>query len=103
VIFLTAHSEVADKMRGFSAGAVDYVTNRFSRRKSRPRIRTHLELARLRRELALALADREEIYASIVNQALDAMRSWMARRAVSWNSTPRPMKDSATHATSLRS
>ena len=73
VIFLTAHSEVADKMRGFNAGAVDYVTKPFQQEEIEARIRTHLELARLRRELALALADREEVFASIVNQALDGI------------------------------
>ncbi len=52
VIFITAHTEVAEKVRGFEAGAVDYITKPFSLEEVAVRIRTHLELSQLRREQA---------------------------------------------------
>ena len=60
VIFLTALTEVHEKVKGFSLGAVDYVTKPFEVVEIQARVRTHLQLERLRRELAaqnLALAD----------------------------------------------
>ncbi len=52
VIFITAHADIGEKMRGFKAGAVDYITKPFSLEEVEARVRTHLELARLRREQA---------------------------------------------------
>src|SRR5687767_13557115 len=46
VIFLTALSESFEKVRGFGAGAVDYVTKPFDREELLARIRTHLALRR---------------------------------------------------------
>jgi DNA-binding NtrC family response regulator len=46
VIFLTALSESFEKVRGFGAGAVDYVTKPFDREELLARIRTHLSLRR---------------------------------------------------------
>ena len=60
IIFLTALTEVDEKVKGFALGAVDYVTKPFEVVEVQARVRTHLQLERLRRELAaqnLALAD----------------------------------------------
>ena len=60
VIFLTALTNVDEKVKGFAVGAVDYVTKPFEVAEVQARVRTHVELERLRRELAvqnLALAD----------------------------------------------
>ena len=46
VIFLTALSESFEKVRGFGAGAVDYVTKPFDLEELLARIRTHLALRR---------------------------------------------------------
>ena len=51
VIFMTALSETLDKIRGFSAGAVDYVTKPFQHEEVLARITTHLTLRRLQTEL----------------------------------------------------
>lgn len=51
VIFLSAMHETVDKVKGFEVGAVDYVTKPFRLEEVEARVRTHLELARLRREL----------------------------------------------------
>lgn len=62
VIFMTALSETADKIRAFSVGGVDYITKPFQNEELFARVRTHLELrhaqlqlieqnARLRQEI----------------------------------------------------
>jgi two-component system, sensor histidine kinase and response regulator len=51
VIFLTAHTEVADKVKAFSVGGVDYVTKPFQAEEVRARVATHLQLCRQQREL----------------------------------------------------
>ena len=52
VLFLTVASDMNDKARGFEAGGVDYITKPVDQLEVLLRVRTHLELARLRRELA---------------------------------------------------
>ena len=51
VIFMTALSDTADKVRGFAAGAVDYVTKPIRHEEVLARVETHLALRRLQREL----------------------------------------------------
>ncbi|MBN1309037.1 MAG: response regulator [Chitinispirillaceae bacterium] len=51
VIFLTARTESADIVRGFEAGGVDYVTKPFSSAELIARVKTHLELKRIREEI----------------------------------------------------
>ena len=46
IIFMTAISETVDKVRGFTLGAVDYVTKPFEHEEVLVRIRTHLTLAK---------------------------------------------------------
>ncbi|MBN2885526.1 MAG: EAL domain-containing protein [Chromatiaceae bacterium] len=58
VIFITVTDALADKLLGFEAGAADYVTKPFDIEEVRARIRTHLELARLRRSLEREVARR---------------------------------------------
>ena len=51
VIFLSALGEVADKVKGFSAGGVDYISKPFQTEEVLARIETHLTLRRLSLEL----------------------------------------------------
>ncbi len=51
VVFVSALSETPDKLRGFDIGAVDYVTKPFQREELLARVRTHVELFRLRNHL----------------------------------------------------
>lgn len=44
VIFLTALSKTEDKVRGFSLGAVDYITKPFEKMEVMARVRTHIRL-----------------------------------------------------------
>jgi len=52
VIFLTAKTETADIVRGFERGAVDYVAKPFNAHELIARVQTHLQLLRLRNDLA---------------------------------------------------
>lgn len=56
VLFMTALNETADKVRAFAAGGVDYITKPIEQEEALARVRTHLALRRLRRELADELA-----------------------------------------------
>lgn len=60
VLFMTALSETADKVKAFAAGGVDYITKPIEHEEALARVRTHLALRRLRRELEdqLVLKDR---------------------------------------------
>ncbi|MCP4690109.1 MAG: response regulator [Desulfobacterales bacterium] len=51
VIFMTALTDTDDKVKGFEAGAVDYVTKPFQSREVLSRIRMQLRLSALTREL----------------------------------------------------
>ena len=51
VIFMTAVDDTAHKVEGFRLGAVDYVTKPIQREELVARIRLHLQLHRLQREL----------------------------------------------------
>ncbi|WP_295441016.1 GGDEF domain-containing response regulator [uncultured Thiodictyon sp.] len=58
VIFVTVVDAIEDKVKGFALGAADYITKPFDIDEVRARVRTHLELARLRRELTQLVAER---------------------------------------------
>jgi len=51
IVFLTAKTDTADIVRGFEAGAVDYVGKPFNGPELLARVSTHLTLQRLRREM----------------------------------------------------
>jgi len=51
VIFMSALSELENKITGFEVGAVDYVTKPFQQQELLMRIRTHLKIYNLQREL----------------------------------------------------
>ncbi len=51
IIFVSALSDTQDKLKGFEFGGVDYVTKPYQREELLARVRTHLELRRLRNHL----------------------------------------------------
>lgn len=57
VIFMTALDSVEDKMIGFSAGAVDYITKPFQQAEVLARIHTHITLRKREKELEAALEE----------------------------------------------
>jgi len=48
IIFLTAKTEIKEIVKGFEAGAVDYVTKPFNSTELLARVRTHIEMKMLR-------------------------------------------------------
>ncbi|MEY2881715.1 MAG: hypothetical protein RLZZ15_4095 [Verrucomicrobiota bacterium] len=60
VLFMTALSETSDKVRAFAAGGVDYITKPIEHEEALARVRTHLALRRLQRQLEeqIALKDK---------------------------------------------
>jgi two-component system, sensor histidine kinase and response regulator len=62
VIFMTALSETANKVRGFELGAVDYISKPFQPEEVLARIKTHLHIQQLQRALQ---AKNEELAATL--------------------------------------
>jgi DNA-binding NtrC family response regulator len=51
VIFMTALSDTQDKVKAFAVGGVDYITKPFQHEEVLARVRTHLNIQRLQRQL----------------------------------------------------
>jgi signal transduction histidine kinase len=63
VVFMTALTETPDKLAGFAAGGVDYLTKPADGAEVTARIRTHLQLDRLRKELQRKNVELEQLAA----------------------------------------
>jgi len=59
VIFMTALSDTVDKVRGFEAGGVDYVTKPLQHAEVLARVQTHLALRNIRQSLEVEIAVRK--------------------------------------------
>lgn len=57
VIFMTALADVSDKVRGLTAGAVDYITKPIQVEEVRARVNTHLTIRALQLETAERIAE----------------------------------------------
>ena len=68
VIFITAASDVEERVTGLAVGAVDYISKPFQREELLARVRTHLELSRLRENLERQVSDRTAELSSTVDQ-----------------------------------
>ena len=76
VIFMTALSETVDKVKGFSLGAVDYVTKPVQQEEVRARVTLHLTIRNLQKKLQeqnLQLQKAEEKYRSIFENATEGI------------------------------
>ena len=60
VIFISALQELKDKVRGFAAGGVDYVTKPFQAEELLARVDTHLALKRLQKKVEIQNAQLEQ-------------------------------------------
>ena len=79
VIFMTALSEVQEKIQGFEAGAVDYVTKPLQHQEVLARIATHIALKRLQTELQQknrSLEKSEQRYALALQGSRDGIWDW---------------------------
>ena len=78
VIFLTALTETADKVRAFDAGGVDYITKPFQVEEVLARVKTHVALRRARQELSQSyerLRELERLRDDLVNMIVHDMRT----------------------------
>jgi signal transduction histidine kinase len=78
VIFLTALSDVADKVKAFEVGGIDYITKPFQVEEVRARVHTHLTLRRANAELAQSyrhLQALEKLRNDLVHMVVHDMRS----------------------------
>jgi DNA-binding response OmpR family regulator/DNA-binding CsgD family transcriptional regulator len=71
VIFMTARSDVQDKIRAFDVGGVDYVTKPFEPRELLARVRTQLKLGSLQQ----ALSQRNDLLEERVAEQTASLRS----------------------------
>lgn len=69
VLFMTALTDTADKVRGFQVGAVDYITKPFQYEEVIARLKTHLTLQNLK----LELQEKEQRLSRIFENAMDAI------------------------------
>ncbi len=66
VIFISANTEVLDKVKAFSMGGVDYVTKPFQFEEVEARVETHLKIRRLQVEIgALNLSLKDRVQAQV--------------------------------------
>lgn len=81
VIFLTALSDVADKVKAFGVGGLDYITKPFQLDEVQARVETHVALRRAQLELSRSferLASLEKLRDNLVHMVVHDMRSPLA-------------------------
>jgi signal transduction histidine kinase len=82
VIFMTALADIGDKIAGYEAGGVDYVTKPFHTDEVLARINTHLTLQTMRRQLVAQnrqlqeeIAERQKAEAILAQRSQELVRS----------------------------
>jgi len=98
VIFLSARTQVEDKIKGLNAGGADYVTKPFDKGEVLARVKTQLNIARLTRELLKAneeLTRRQRqldedlaVAAGIQRSLLPQVSPDMENAAIAWRFMP---------------
>jgi len=71
IIFMTALASTEDKVKGFSLGAVDYVTKPFQHEEILARITTHLSLRKLQKQLKEEINVRKEVEKSLHQRTIE--------------------------------
>ena len=68
IIFISALQDVQDRIRGFEAGGVDFITKPFQEEEVLARVRTHIELRNLQLNLEETVAKRTAEVVKLKNQ-----------------------------------
>jgi two-component system, sensor histidine kinase and response regulator len=107
VLFMTALNETADKVKAFAAGGVDYIGKPIEHEEALARVRTHLMLRRLRRELEQELALKERFMRIAGHDlrnplCLILMAAEMARRRPGGDEAARKLEDIREAASHMR-
>jgi PAS domain S-box-containing protein len=83
IIFLSATREIDERVEGLRLGAVDYITKPYCREELLARVKTHLELGRLRTRLERQVAERTAELSRVNEQLqLELAERKRAERAV---------------------
>jgi len=65
IIFITARSKTIDKVKGLEVGAVDYMIKPFENAELLARVKTHLTISKLQRDLEQQIRDRDDLIAEL--------------------------------------
>jgi len=71
VVFMTALSDTVDKVKGFSLGAVDYITKPIQHEEALARVTTHLKIRRLQQQLEEEIKVRNEYAAELEKRNME--------------------------------
>ena len=73
IIFLSSLTDTVDKVQGFKSGGVDYITKPFQKEETLARIKTHLQIRTLQKQLndRIDVLRKREIELSRLNQKKD--------------------------------
>lgn len=81
IIFLTAKVDIESVIRGFELGAIDYIRKPFNEMELKARVRTHVELKKIREELEQKNKSLQEAYAALeITATTDPLTQLLNRR-----------------------
>jgi two-component system, sensor histidine kinase and response regulator len=78
VIFLSALYAANDKLKGFEVGGVDYITKPFNPAEVLSRVRTHINLSRMRVQLQAINAEKDKFFSIIAHDLRSPISSFLA-------------------------
>lgn len=81
VIFISALDEVLDKVRAFSVGGVDYITKPFQIAEVLVRVRNHLTIRTLQRQLQQTNTDLHQVNADLQKANIELLEANLALQA----------------------
>ena len=107
IVFVSARNQVSAKLEAFASGGVDYIAKPFSAEELLARVRNHLELASLRRELARKNEQLQDLMrqrgslTGMVVHDLNNLLSVMTLSAAMLNAAPELTDDAAEDVANL--
>jgi two-component system, sensor histidine kinase and response regulator len=78
VIFQSALDNAEDKLKGFEVGGVDYITKPFNPAEVLSRVRTHINLSRMRVQLQTINAEKDKFFSIIAHDLRSPISSFLA-------------------------